>query len=177
MTGQPPNKSTCLWVSWLLFAFRTKYWHIRPRPRSCPISALEWKIESCWIWIKDPFGLYYSPHLTVYKDNNPVAYVMSTAKLNTLGHQWVWEKVKHWHRHIFPPPLGHGDLWDSLYGGALRWGKCVRLGMEVRQRNGKMWPGLQHSTTLPQTLNHNHVLTCQLSVMMILWGHRERIKP
>jgi len=35
--------------------------------------------------------LYYSPHFTVYTDNNPLTYVMSTAKLNAVGHRWVGE--------------------------------------------------------------------------------------
>ncbi|KAL6486260.1 hypothetical protein MHYP_G00056520 [Metynnis hypsauchen] len=35
--------------------------------------------------------LYYAPHFTVYTDNNPLTYVMSTAKLNAVGHRWVGE--------------------------------------------------------------------------------------
>lgn len=35
--------------------------------------------------------LFYAPHFTVYTDNNPLTYVMSTAKLNTAGHRWVGE--------------------------------------------------------------------------------------
>lgn len=31
--------------------------------------------------------LYYAPHLTIYTDNNPLTYVMSTAKLNAVGHR------------------------------------------------------------------------------------------
>ncbi|RXN26489.1 Retrovirus-related Pol poly from transposon [Labeo rohita] len=33
--------------------------------------------------------LFYAQHLTVYTDNNPLTYIMSTAKLNTVG--WVGE--------------------------------------------------------------------------------------
>lgn len=33
--------------------------------------------------------LFYAPHFTVY--NNPLTYVMSTAKLNAVGHRWVGE--------------------------------------------------------------------------------------
>lgn len=36
--------------------------------------------------------LFYAP-FTVYADNNPLTYVMSTAKLNAVGHQWVGELV------------------------------------------------------------------------------------
>lgn len=35
--------------------------------------------------------LFYAPHLTVYTDNNPLTYVMSTTKLNAVGHRWVAE--------------------------------------------------------------------------------------
>ena len=35
--------------------------------------------------------LFYAPHFTIYTDNNPLTYVMSTAKLNAVGHRWVGE--------------------------------------------------------------------------------------
>lgn len=35
--------------------------------------------------------LFYAPHFTVYTDNNPLTYAMSTAKLNAVGHRWVGE--------------------------------------------------------------------------------------
>ncbi|KAJ8000023.1 hypothetical protein DPEC_G00200510 [Dallia pectoralis] len=35
--------------------------------------------------------LFYTPHFTVYTDNNPLTYVMSTAKPNAVGHRWVGE--------------------------------------------------------------------------------------
>ncbi|KAJ8005897.1 hypothetical protein DPEC_G00122670 [Dallia pectoralis] len=35
--------------------------------------------------------LFYAPHFTIYTDNNPLTYVMSTAKLNACGHRWVGE--------------------------------------------------------------------------------------
>lgn len=35
--------------------------------------------------------LFYAPHFTVYTDNNPLTYVMSTTKLNAVGHRWVGE--------------------------------------------------------------------------------------
>ncbi|CAH1276865.1 GIN1 [Branchiostoma lanceolatum] len=36
-------------------------------------------------------GLYYAPSFEVYTDNNPLTYVLSTAKLNATGHRWVAE--------------------------------------------------------------------------------------
>lgn len=35
--------------------------------------------------------IFYAPSVTVYSDNNPVTYVLSTAKLNATGHRWVSE--------------------------------------------------------------------------------------
>ena len=33
--------------------------------------------------------LFYAPQFTIYTDNNPLTFVMSTAKLNATGHGWV----------------------------------------------------------------------------------------
>jgi hypothetical protein len=35
--------------------------------------------------------LYYSPSFVVYTDNNPLTYVLSTAKLNATGFRWIGE--------------------------------------------------------------------------------------
>ena len=35
--------------------------------------------------------LYYAPHFVIYTDNNPLTYVLTTAKLNAAGHRWVSE--------------------------------------------------------------------------------------
>ncbi len=36
-------------------------------------------------------NLFRTPHFTVYSDNNPLIYVIKTAKLSTVGHRWVSE--------------------------------------------------------------------------------------
>lgn len=48
--------------------------------------ALKWAIT-------DQFRdyLYYTPHFTVYTDNNPLTYVLITVKRNAKGHRWVAE--------------------------------------------------------------------------------------
>eukprot|EP00795_Rhopilema_esculentum_P006938 gene6938-12555_t len=33
--------------------------------------------------------LFYAPKFTIYTDNNPLTYVMSTAKLNSTGYRWI----------------------------------------------------------------------------------------
>lgn len=35
--------------------------------------------------------LYYAPTFTVYTDNNPLTYILTTARLNAAGHRWVGE--------------------------------------------------------------------------------------
>lgn len=35
--------------------------------------------------------LYYAPSFTVYTDNNPLTYVLTTAKLNATTHRWIAE--------------------------------------------------------------------------------------
>jgi hypothetical protein len=35
--------------------------------------------------------LYYAPGFVVFTDNNPLTYVLSTAKLNATGLRWVGE--------------------------------------------------------------------------------------
>ena len=35
--------------------------------------------------------LYYAPHFVIYTDNNPLTYMLTTAKLNAAGHRWVSE--------------------------------------------------------------------------------------
>ena len=48
--------------------------------------ALKWALSE-----KFRDYLFYAPHFVVYTDNNPLTYVMSTAKLNAVGHRWVGE--------------------------------------------------------------------------------------
>ena len=45
-----------------------------------------------WV-ISDHFRncLYYSPPFVVYTDNNPLTHVLTSAKLNAMGHLWVGE--------------------------------------------------------------------------------------
>lgn len=48
--------------------------------------ALKWAVTE-----KFRDYLYYAPFFTVYSDNNPLTYVLSTAKLNATGCRWVAE--------------------------------------------------------------------------------------
>lgn len=48
--------------------------------------ALKWAVTERF---RD--GLFYGPSVTVYRDNNPLTYVLTTARLNATGHRWVAE--------------------------------------------------------------------------------------
>lgn len=64
----------------------------------------------------------------------------------------------------------HTDISDQGLGAVLyqRQKQYVQHGMEVRQQKGKMWPGLQQSTSLPQTPTYGLIPNCQLSATRIL---------
>ena len=48
--------------------------------------ALKWAVTE-----KFRDYLYYSTSFTVYTDNNPLTYILSSAKLSAVGHRWVAE--------------------------------------------------------------------------------------
>lgn len=43
------------------------------------------------VWEKFSDYLFHAPYFTIYTDNNPLTYVMSSAKLNSVGYHWVGE--------------------------------------------------------------------------------------
>ena len=57
--------------------------------------------------------LYYAPDFVVYTDNNPLTYVLSTAKLNATGHRWVAELSDFNFKIRYRPGKSNGDA-DAL---------------------------------------------------------------
>ena len=53
--------------------------------------------------------LYYCPEFTIYTDNNPLTYVMSSAKLNATGHRWVAELADFRFKVKYRPGSSHKD--------------------------------------------------------------------
>ena len=53
--------------------------------------------------------LYYAPHFTVYTDNNPLTYVLTTARLNATGHRWVAELADFTFNIKYRPERSNGD--------------------------------------------------------------------
>ena len=70
--------------------------------------ALKWAITEQF---KD--YLYYAPSFRVYTDNNPLTYVMSTAKLNATGVRWVGELADYNFTIHYRPGKNNGDA-DGL---------------------------------------------------------------
>ena len=57
--------------------------------------------------------LFYSPPFTVYTDNNPLTYVLTTAKLNATTHRWVAELADFQFSIKYRPGTANGDA-DGL---------------------------------------------------------------
>ena len=57
--------------------------------------------------------LFYAPHFTIVTDNNPLTYVLSTAKLNAVGHRWVGQLADFNFNIIYRPGKSHIDA-DTL---------------------------------------------------------------
>ena len=57
--------------------------------------------------------LYYAESFTVYTDNNPLTYVLSTARLNAIGHRWVGELADFNFSIKYRPGKENGDA-DAL---------------------------------------------------------------
>ncbi len=53
--------------------------------------------------------LFHAPHFTVYSDNNPLTYVMKTAKLNVAGQRWVSELADYRFTLKYRPGTANGD--------------------------------------------------------------------
>ena len=70
-------------VAWVLFSTKKNY-HLHSG--KLEFLAMKWAICEHF---RD--YLYYAPSFVVFTGNNPLTYVLSTAKLNATGHRWVGE--------------------------------------------------------------------------------------
>ncbi|XP_048580823.1 uncharacterized protein LOC116616199 isoform X2 [Nematostella vectensis] len=70
--------------------------------------ALKWAITE-----KFRDYLYYAPKFTVYTDNNPLTYILTTAKLNATGQRWVSELADYNFVIKYRPGKANGDA-DGL---------------------------------------------------------------
>ena len=70
--------------------------------------ALKWAVTEAF-----QEYLYYSPQFSVYTDNNPLTYVLTTSKLNACGQRWINE-LAHYHFNINYKPGKQNEAADCL---------------------------------------------------------------
>ncbi|KAL6483733.1 hypothetical protein MHYP_G00086050 [Metynnis hypsauchen] len=121
--------------------------------------------------------LFYAPHFTVYTDNNPLTYVMSTAKLNAVGHRWVGELADFCFDVKYRPGRANIDA-DTLSRIPFNIDKYIQectkeLSQDVVQAAWKgrwlskgMWHGLLPFTFLLKTTIHSPVPLYHPLIMM-----------
>ena len=91
--------------------------------RNCPVHKLEF-LALKWA-ITDKFHEYlYGLQFWVYMDNNPLTYVLTTAKLDAMGHRWVAALSNYTFSIIYKPGKGHKDA-DAL--SHFKWPEAVEL--------------------------------------------------
>ena len=80
--------------------------------KNYPVHKLEF-LALKWA-ITDKFHEYlYGSQFQVYTDNNPLTYVLTTAKLDATGHRWVAALSNYTFSIIYKPGKGHNDA-DAL---------------------------------------------------------------
>lgn len=76
-------------------------------------GKLEFLAMKLAIWQRFRDCLFYSPPFTVYTDNNPLTYVLTTATLNATTHRWVAELIDFQFSIKYRPGRTNGDA-DGL---------------------------------------------------------------
>ena len=95
--------------------------------RNYPVHKLEF-LALKWA-ITDKFHEYlYGFQFQVYTDNNPLTYVLTTAKLEATGHRWVAALSNYTFCIIYKPGKGHKDA-DAL--SCIRWPEAVELNSQT----------------------------------------------
>ena len=91
--------------------------------RNYPVHKLEF-LALKWA-ITDKFHEYlYGSQFQVYTDNNPLTYVLTTAKLDATGHRWVAALSNYTFSIIYKPGKGHKDA-DAL--SCIKWPEAMEL--------------------------------------------------
>ena len=91
--------------------------------RNYPVHKLEF-LALKWA-ITDKFHKYlYGSQFQVYTDNNPLTYVLTTAKLDATGHRWVAALSNYTFSIIYKPGKVHKDA-DAL--SHIKWPEAMEL--------------------------------------------------
>ena len=80
--------------------------------RNYPVHKLEFLALKWAITVKFHEYLYGS-QFKVYTDNNPLTYVLTTAKVDATGHRWVAALSNYTFSTLYKPGKGHKDA-DAL---------------------------------------------------------------
>lgn len=78
--------------------------------------------------------LFHAPHFVVYTDNNPLTYVLTTAKLNATGHRWVAQLADFNFTIKYRPGIQNADA-DGLSRMALDFDQFARQCTEEVDQN------------------------------------------
>lgn len=94
--------------------------------------------------------LFYAPNFTIYTDNNPLTYILTTAKLNACGQRWVNE-LFNYNFQIFYKAGTSNQVADCLSRGPLKQGfsghislkevEAIKDGIEAQEKNKEVWIG------------------------------------
>ena len=91
--------------------------------RNYPVHKLEF-LALKWA-ITDKFHEYlYGSEFQVFTDNNPLTYVLTTAKLDATGHRWVAALSNYTFSITYKPGKGHVDA-DAL--SHIRWPGAIDI--------------------------------------------------
>ena len=95
--------------------------------RNYPVHKLEF-LALKWA-ITDKFHEYlYGSEFQVYIDNNPLTYVLITAKLDAAGHRWISALPNYTFSTIYKPGKGHVDA-DAL--SCIRWPEAMKINSQM----------------------------------------------
>ena len=124
--------------------------------RNYPVHELEF-LALKWA-ITDKFQEYlYGSQFQVYTDNNPLTYVLTTAKLDAMGHRWVAALSNYRFSIIYKPGKGHKDA-DAL--SHIKWPEAMELDTQTVHAVCK---GVQAPYGKVETLCHGALLVDGLS--------------
>ena len=137
-TLRPLSFSTLMLVEMYLvqFCIRSKRgnrviayasWSLTKSKRNYPVHKLEF-LALKWA-ITHKFHEYlYGSQFQVYTDNNPLTYVLTTAKLDATGHRWVVALSNYTFSIIYKPGKGHKDAHALSH---ITWPEAVEVNSQT----------------------------------------------
>ena len=112
--------------------------------------------------------MFYAPNFVVYTDNNPLTYVLSTAKLNATGHRWIAELADFNFKIRYRPGTSNGDA-DALSRLPLHYQElysketstdtidAIINGIKVGKSGNSTWIAAVNANSNPKS----HVASCE----------------